>query len=85
MLTALLGGPLGLWPAALLSALAFGGAHLGQGWCGGFFGMAFGIGLQALCFVYGGLIVAILVHFAYDILAGALGHRLAGDQAAAEA
>lgn len=85
VLTALLGGPLGLWPAALLSALAFGGAHLGQGWRGGCFGAVFGLGLQALCFVHGGLLVAILVHFAYDMLVGAWGHRLAEKQAAADA
>lgn len=76
VLTALLGEALGMWPAVLLSALAFGGAHLGQGWRGAGFSAAFGLALQLLCFMHGGLLAAILVHFAYDMLAAFLGHRL---------
>jgi len=58
----------GWWAAALLSAVLFGLAHLAQGWVGLIASAAFGLGLQGLVLVTGGLGVAIAVHLAYDVL-----------------
>lgn len=77
VLTSLLDGVLGMWPAAMFSALVFGLAHMTQGWRGAVFSAAFGLAMQVLCHVQQGLLAAILVHFAYDMFVAVRGNRLA--------
>ncbi len=60
------------WLAALGSALAFALAHMVQGWRSAIVVAIFAIGLQLLVRLTGGLLVAIAVHFAYDLLVGLL-------------
>lgn len=77
VLTSLLDGVLGMWPAAVISAVVFGIAHMTQGLRGAVFSAAFGLGMQVLCHVQQGLLAAILVHFAYDMFVSIRGNRLA--------
>lgn len=67
----------GLVAGAMASALVFGLAHFGQGWRGVAFSAVYGLGMQALVVVSGGLSLAIIAHFSYDLSAAALGRRLA--------
>jgi membrane protease YdiL (CAAX protease family) len=79
VLTGLIGLWIGLPAGAAVSALAFGLGHLGQGWRGAAFSAAFGLGLQGLVAVSGGLGLAILAHGVYDLGATAMGRRLRVD------
>lgn len=78
VLTQALSMPLGLVTGALASALVFGLAHFGQGWRGVAFSAGYGLGMQAVVVVSGGLSLAIIAHFSYDLSAAALGRHLAG-------
>jgi membrane protease YdiL (CAAX protease family) len=81
VLTAILAVPFGTIAASVASAVLFGLAHSTQGWRGFAFSAAFGLALQGLVFVSGGLALAIFVHVAYDVGATWLGRRLADPQA----
>lgn len=63
--------------AAFVSALAFGLAHFGQGWRGAIMSTVFGLGLQAIVILSGGLFLAMLAHLLYDLGVVWLGRRLA--------
>jgi membrane protease YdiL (CAAX protease family) len=67
LLAAIVGSP---WLAVVLSALMFGAAHLTQGWKAAGIITMFGLGFQALVWMSGSLYVPMLVHAAYDIVAG---------------
>jgi membrane protease YdiL (CAAX protease family) len=69
VLTALLTAPLGILPAALVSAATFGLAHLAAGWRAVGFSMAFALGMQGLVVLSGGLAVAMVVHATHDLSA----------------
>ncbi|WP_448227956.1 CPBP family intramembrane glutamic endopeptidase [Pseudoxanthomonas mexicana] len=75
VLTTLLSSAIGTLGAVLASAVLFGAAHLGQGWHSGLFSAMFGLCLQALCYAQGGILAAIIVHFAYDMIVIAAGRR----------
>lgn len=78
VLTGILAGWTGSFVAgSLLSALAFGAAHAVQGWRSAVVVGAFALGFQALCVASGSLIPAMIVHAAYDLIAGAAYARLA--------
>lgn len=68
--------PLGYWPAAIVSAVAFALAHLSSGWRAVPFGLLFALAMQLLVFITGGLLLAIVIHIAYDLFAAWRGHRL---------
>jgi membrane protease YdiL (CAAX protease family) len=82
VLTAVLTGPLGFWAAAAVSAGLFGLAHLAAGWRSAGFGVGFALAMQALVGLSGGLLLAVLTHAVYDLIAAWLGHRLAEKTAA---
>ncbi|HYN06636.1 MAG TPA: CPBP family intramembrane glutamic endopeptidase [Vicinamibacterales bacterium] len=67
LLAAMVGSP---WLAVLLCAVMFGAAHLTQGWKSAGIIVLFGLGFQALVWVSGSLYVPMIVHAAYDIIAG---------------
>jgi membrane protease YdiL (CAAX protease family) len=72
LLMTLLAGPLGLWPAVVVSSVVFGLGHAYQGWMGmvrtGFTGF-----IMALMVVFtGNLVVAMIVHAAIDLVQGRL-------------
>jgi membrane protease YdiL (CAAX protease family) len=56
--------------AAVLSAISFGLVHYVQGWRSAAVIVLFALGFQAVVWASGGLLVAMLVHVAYDITAG---------------
>jgi hypothetical protein len=68
---------LGSAAAVALSAALFGLSHLTQGWRGAAFSTVQALALQGLVILGGGLGLAIVAHFAYDIGAHLLGRRLA--------
>jgi len=72
----LLSGPLPPLGAALASAALFGLAHLTQGPKGALGSAGFGLAIQWVCHISGGLLLAVLVHLAYDLVAAWLGRRL---------
>jgi membrane protease YdiL (CAAX protease family) len=74
---AILAPALGLPAAVGLAALAFALGHLAQGWRAGPVVLAFALGFHALVLATGTLVVAIVVHIAYDIVAGLTYGRLA--------
>ena len=76
VLTLLLASLLGYWPAALVSAVLFSLAHLSAGKRAVIFGIPFALAMQVLVWFSGGLVLAIIVHAAYDLVAAWLGHRL---------
>ena len=57
------------WVAALLSALAFALAHLAQGWRSAGWVLLFALVVQGLVALTGTLILAMLVHLVYDLIA----------------
>jgi len=61
------------WLAAGLSALAFALAHAIQGWKSGVVVFVIALVMQALVAVSGTLVLAMVVHAAYDLIAG---HRI---------
>lgn len=83
VLTSFLADPvgLGLLPAALASALVFGLGHASQGWRGFAFSAGFGLAMQGLASLSGGLGLPMIVHLAYDLGAAAIGRRLAASGA----
>jgi membrane protease YdiL (CAAX protease family) len=64
------------WLAALVSAAAFGAAHMVQGWKSALVIGVFALLMQGLVHVTGTLHVAIAVHFLYDVAAGVTYGRL---------
>ncbi|HET9369849.1 MAG TPA: CPBP family intramembrane glutamic endopeptidase [Vicinamibacterales bacterium] len=74
ILAALCGSP---WLAAIVCAIAFGVAHVIQGWRSVAAIAVFALGFQATVWLTGTLVVAIVVHAAYDITAGFAYARLA--------
>lgn len=62
--------------AGLFSALLFGLGHFGQGWRGAILSSVFGLGLQAIVALSGGLFLAMLAHLLYDLGVVWLGRRL---------
>lgn len=86
VLTEVLSEPLGIAVGSVASAIVFGMSHFGQRWRGAIFSAGFGLAMQVLVVVSGGLSLAIIAHFSYDLAAAALGRRLATrerDEAAA--
>lgn len=81
VLTLLLAGPVGYWPAATASALLFGLGHLAGGWRTAGPSIAFALAMQAIVSLSGGLLLAVFVHVAYDLVAAWLGHRIARQNA----
>lgn len=77
VLTFLLAAHFGLLPAAAVSAVLFGLAHLSSGWRAASISVLFAAAMQWLVVWSGGLLAAILVHAVYDLIAAWLGHRLA--------
>ena len=77
VLTLLLAGAVGYWPAAIGSALLFGLGHLASGWRTVGPSIAFALAMQAIVLLSGGLLLAIFVHAAYDLVTAWLGHRIA--------
>lgn len=69
--------------AALLGALAFGAAHMMQGWKGAAIIIVFGLVFQALAYESGSLYVPIAVHLVYDVIAGLAYGRLVRARGAA--
>lgn len=65
-----------MW-AALISALCFGLAHLGQGWRGALLSAGFGLGLQVVVVISQGLFLGMLAHLLYDLGVVWLARRLA--------
>lgn len=76
MLTSLLATPLGALPAALISAGAFGVAHLASGWRALGFSVGFALAMQGLVELSSGVLLAIAVHAIYDLLAAWLAQRV---------
>jgi membrane protease YdiL (CAAX protease family) len=68
----------GWWLPALVSAAAFGVAHLFQGWRSAVLAGAIGLLAQVVTGVTGTLWVAIVVHILHDMIAGAVIARRAG-------
>jgi membrane protease YdiL (CAAX protease family) len=78
VLTSILAGWTGsLAAGALLSAIAFALAHAVQGPRSALVVFAFALGFQGLCLLSGSLLPAMIVHAAYDLIAGAVYGRLA--------
>ena len=77
VLTGILTSVLGPGSAWILSAGLFGLGHFTQGWRGLVFSAGFGLALQAVVSLSGGLLLAIVAHMAYDLGASWLGRRLA--------
>ena len=67
------GGPL---PALILSAVAFGVAHLYQGWAGAGSTVLFGLALGVLTLLAGSIIPAVAIHVTQDVAAGLTNYRL---------
>ncbi|MEM7358382.1 MAG: CPBP family intramembrane glutamic endopeptidase [Pseudomonadota bacterium] len=77
VLTLLFAEAIGYWPAAIVSALLFGMAHLSSGLRALPASIFFALAMQLLVFVSGGLLLAVVVHIAYDLIAAWLGRRMA--------
>jgi membrane protease YdiL (CAAX protease family) len=75
VLTGLLTIPLGAGTASIVSAGVFGLGHFTQGWRGLVYSAGFGLALQGVVVLSGGLLLAIVVHVAYDLCAARLGRR----------
>ena len=63
--------------AALISATAFGLAHLAQGPRGALASAGFGLAMQGLFVLGGPLLLPMLTHLGYDLAVAWLGRRLA--------
>jgi hypothetical protein len=57
-------------------------AHFAAGWRSAGFGVMFALAMQALVWLSDGLLLAVLTHAVYDLIAAWLGHRLAARTAA---
>ncbi len=77
VLTVILSEPFGIAIGAVGSAVVFGVSHFAQGWRGAAYSAVFGLSMQSLILVSGGLSLAIIVHLSYDLGALAIGRRLA--------
>ncbi|WP_223788179.1 CPBP family intramembrane glutamic endopeptidase [Marinicella meishanensis] len=75
LLTGLLMIHLEWWAAALISAMAFGLAHLSGGRRAAASGVLFALSMQGLVWFSGGLAMAMMAHVVYDLMAAWLGHR----------
>jgi membrane protease YdiL (CAAX protease family) len=76
VLFAILGWTLGSVPAAAaVSAAAFAVSHAMQGWKTGVIIFAMALLFQALVWFTGTLVVAMIVHATYDLIAGVVGSR----------
>jgi len=58
------------WPAVLLTSVAFALAHLAQGWTSASIVLFYAIGFQLLYIWTGSLLLPVLAHFLYDVIAG---------------
>ncbi len=58
------------WIAVLLTSIAFAGAHLAQGWTSAAIVLLYAIGFQLLYIWTESLLVPVLAHFLYDVIAG---------------
>jgi len=58
------------WIAAAVAAVIFAVAHMVQGWKSTVIVAFFGFAFQALVFQSGGLYLAMIVHFLYDLITG---------------
>ena len=67
---------MGFWPGALVSALLFGLAHLSSGKRAVTFSIPFALAMQGLVHLSGGLIMAMIIHVAYDLIAAWIGNRM---------
>lgn len=65
-----------LWMAAIICSIMFGVAHMIQGWKSSAIIVFFALGFHALVWLGGSLYVAMVVHIAYDIIAGLTYGRL---------
>jgi len=63
------------WVAVLVSAVAFAVGHALQGWKSGVVVFFMALAMHALVLVTGTLVVAMVVHAGYDLMAGVLGAR----------
>ena len=63
--------------AACIAAVMFGVAHIVQGWRSAFFGIMMALGFQSIVWLSGSLYLAMVVHFAYEAIAGVAIGRLA--------
>ena len=72
LLTWSTGGP---WVAAALMSLAFGIAHITQEWKSVWLVIVMAIVMHALVALTGTLVIAMVVHATYDIVAGMIGSR----------
>ncbi len=68
----------GYWPAAAICAVLFGLAHLSSGWRAVPYAMVFAMAMHFVVFISGGLLMAVAVHVAYDLVAAWLGAHKAG-------
>lgn len=71
------------WVAVLVSAVAFAVAHALQGWKSAIVIFVMALAMHGLVFLTGTLVIAMVVHAVYDLLAGVLGAREAGGEGAA--
>ncbi len=76
VLTLILASLIGYWPAAVGSAVLFGLGHLSGGWRAVGSSVAFALTMQTIVYLSGGLLLAVLVHAVYDLLAAWLGYRI---------
>lgn len=67
------GGP---WVALLASTVAFGIAHLYQGWAGSAGTALFGLGLGLVTLLAGSIFPAMVIHAAQDVGTGVISYRL---------
>lgn len=76
VLTLILASFMGYWPGAVISAILFSLSHIYSGKRAVLFGIPFALAMQGLVYISGGLLLAILVHAIYDLVAAWLGHRM---------
>ena len=76
VLTLVLASATGYWPAAVMSALAFGLGHASGGWRSAILAVLFALAMQSIVYISGGLLLAIVVHATYDLLVAWLGHKI---------
>ncbi|MEM9301348.1 MAG: CPBP family intramembrane glutamic endopeptidase [Pseudomonadota bacterium] len=76
VLVLVLAGLIGPWAAFAASAVLFALGHLSGGWRAALLGVPFALAMHIVVTISGGLLLAILVHAAYDLIGAALGHRL---------
>jgi membrane protease YdiL (CAAX protease family) len=72
------------WVALLASTVAFGIAHLYQGWARGANTALFGLGLGLVTLLAGSIFPAIVIHAAQDVGTGVISHRLGRRPVAAD-